>query len=101
MGSDTHGARAPTYRASPDMSGASPVEREDGPPIVLHADDRPPSLHRLVIQRLAERSDPGVGEPLGGAVGVLARRVVVQQEHGQPWTGAGLGVLEHLPVAGR
>ena len=36
-----------------------------------------------------------------GAIGVLAHRVVVQDQHAQPLAGAGGGPLQHLQVAGR
>src|SRR5207248_11797608 len=37
-------------------------------PIILHADDCPAALFRLVIERLRERADFRVGQPVGGTV---------------------------------
>src|SRR5262245_22937615 len=65
------------------------VEREDAPPIVLHADDGPTLLRGFVVQRLGEGADLGVGQPLSRSVGVLARRIVVKQQHHQSSTAAG------------
>src|SRR4030095_2398436 len=77
------------------------VEAEDLLPVALHADDHPALLAGLVVQALRERPDLAGPEPLGRAVGVLARGVVVQDEHRQPGAVAGLGVLQHLLVTGR
>src|SRR5262249_7801140 len=48
-----------------------------------------------------EGSDPGVGQSPRRAVGVLTLGIVVQHQHGEPFAVPGLGVLQHLPVAGR
>ena len=57
------------------------LEREDPFPVVLHADDCPALFLRLVVQRLGEGADPGIGEPLGWAIRILALRVVMQHDH--------------------
>ena len=44
--------------------GASLLEREDPLPVVLHADDDPALLLRLVVERLREGADLGVGQAL-------------------------------------
>src|SRR5262245_39374521 len=49
------------------------LEGEDALPVVLHADDRPAPLLRLVVQSLGEGADLRVGQPQGRPVGVLAR----------------------------
>ena len=36
---------------------------EDGLPVILHADDEPAILLRLVMQRLGEGADLGVRQP--------------------------------------
>src|SRR5271166_2037497 len=77
------------------------LEGEDTVPVILHADNGPSLLHRLVVQRLGEGADLGVGQPQRGSVGVLARRIIVQYEHRKPRAVTGLGVFQHLPVAGR
>ena len=61
-------------------------EREDAFPVVLRADEGPALLLRLVVQRLGEGADLGVGEPLGRAVSILALRIVVQHERSKPST---------------
>src|SRR6266436_4814344 len=45
-------------------------------PVVFHADDHPAVLLRLVIQRLRERADFRVRQPVSGTVGVFAFRIV-------------------------
>src|SRR5882757_1917491 len=75
------------------------LKGKDRLPIVLHADDRPAVLHRLVIERLRERPDFRVGQPFSGTVGVFAFGIVVQDEHRESGTAAGLSVFEHLLVA--
>ena len=57
-------------------------------------------LPGLVVERLRERADLRVREPLGRAVGVLPLPVVMQDEHRETRPVAGLGVLQHLPVTG-
>jgi len=37
------------------------VERKDALPVVLHADDRPAVLLRLIVKRLGEGADLGIG----------------------------------------
>src|SRR5207302_6212615 len=49
-------------------------------PVILHADDCPAVLLRLVIERLCERADFRFGQSLSGTVGVFAFRIVVQDE---------------------
>src|SRR5215471_13813709 len=80
------------------VEARSGLEREDPLPVLLHADDGPALLPRLVVQRLGERADSAGRQPGGRAVGVLPPRVVVEQEHRQPRAVAGPRVLEHLPV---
>ncbi len=70
-------------------------------PIVLHANDCPAVLLRLVIQRLRERADFGVVQSLSGTVRILSLCIVVQHEHRDPRAVARFGVFEHLLVAGR
>src|SRR5438874_13816614 len=70
-------------------------------PVVLHADHCPALLLRLVIESLREGADLRVRQTFRRAVGVLAVRIVVQDEHREPRAVAGLGVLQHLLVAGR
>ena len=70
-------------------------------PILLHADDCPAVLLRLVVERLRERADFRVGKPFSGTVRVLPLCVIVQHEQRKPRAVAGLGIFEHLLVAGR
>ena len=42
------------------------LESEDPFPIVLHADDRPTILLRLVVERLGESADLGFLQPCAG-----------------------------------
>src|SRR5271165_4570094 len=69
--------------------GRSLVEREDALPVVLHADDSPAVLLRLVVQRLGEGADLCIGQSHRRAVGILALRIVVQHDHRQPRAVAG------------
>src|SRR5208337_4578320 len=64
-----------------DKSRATLFEREDALPVVLHADDEPAVLLRLVVERLRERADLRVGQPLSRPIGVFAFRVIVQHDH--------------------
>jgi len=62
---------SPILHAGGNGSHLSPlsflrVEGEDAFPVVLHTDDDPTLLFRLVVQRLGEGPDPGVGQPRGG-----------------------------------
>src|SRR5277367_3975313 len=50
------------------MAAARLLEREDARPIVLHADHEPAVLLDFVVQRLRERSDLRVGQPLRGSI---------------------------------
>ena len=68
---------------------------------VLHANDCPAVLLRLVIQRLRERADFGGGQSLSGTVRILSLCIVVQHEHRDPRAVARFGVFEHLLVAAR
>src|SRR4030095_10968143 len=77
------------------------LERENILPVVLHADDDPAALLRLVVERLREGAALGVGRPLGRSVAILARRIVVQHEHREPRAIARLRILQHLLIAGR
>src|SRR5215813_10658746 len=96
----------PSSNANPFLllspgSATDSVRRKDVLPVVLHADHHPAVLLRLVIERLGEGADLGVGQASGRAVGVLTRGVVVQQQHHQPRAGSGVGPFQHFAVAGR
>src|SRR5215475_4235556 len=54
------------------------LKSEDAPPVVLHADNDLALSCRLVVQRLSEGADFGVGQPERRPVGVFALCVVVQ-----------------------
>lgn len=77
------------------------VKSENALPITLHADDDSALFSRLVVQRLGEGADFGVGQAERRAIGVFALCVVVQHQHREPRAVAGLGIFQHLPVAGR
>src|SRR5579863_7779387 len=81
--------------------GVRLVEREDALPVVLHADDDPAVLRRLIVKLRGKTADFGAGQALSRTVGVLSLAIVVQDEHREPDALAGLGILEHLPIAGR
>src|SRR3984893_14998131 len=84
--------------------GAVPLtlfEREYPLPVALHAYDYPAVLLRFVVQRLSKRTDLRDRESLGRSVGIFAYGIVVQHQQRQPGAVAGLGVFQHLPVAGR
>src|SRR6516225_5536946 len=82
-----------------DIAGL--IKGKDALPIVLHADDGPAVLLRLVVERLSKGADLRIGKSLRRTVGVFALRVVVEQEHHQPSAVARPRVFEHLPVTGR
>ena len=63
--------------------------------------DVQPSLFRFVIQRLGEHADLRVRQSLRRSVGVLTLSVIMQDQQRQPRAIAGLGVFQHLAVAGR
>src|SRR5262249_43480405 len=69
-------------------------------PIVFHADDCPAIFLGLVIERLRKRSDFRGGQPFSGTVRILARGVVVQDDHCQPRAIASFRVFQHLSIAG-
>ena len=77
------------------------LKRKDYFPIILHADDCPAILLRLVVKSLGERADFRVGQPVSGTVRIFAFCIVVQDEHRDPRAVARLGIFEHLLVAGR
>ena len=54
-----HGNRPTLFRSITQLiaKGKNPF------PVVLHANDEPALLHRLVVQRLGEGADFGVGQP--------------------------------------
>src|SRR5215470_8170444 len=52
-------------------------------PIILHADDSPTVLLRLVVKCLRERADFGGRQPFSRTVRILARGIVVQNDHRQ------------------
>jgi hypothetical protein len=79
------------YREPCGLLSSALFEREDTLPIVFRADYDPAILLRLVIQRLRESTDLGVGKSLRRTVGVFALRIVVQHEHHQPRAVAGPG----------
>ena len=81
--------------------GAALLEGENAVPVVLHPDDCPALLVRLVVESLAESPDLGVGQPLRRSVGIFALVVVVQHKHHQPHAVACTDVFQHLLVAGR
>ena len=68
-------------------------------PVVLHADDGPAVLLRMVFQRGREVTVFDVRQSARGAVGKFARRVVVQHEQLEPRAAAALRVFQHLLVA--
>src|SRR5205814_1478779 len=76
------------------------LEGEDLLPVVLHADRCPALLLRLVIKSLWESADLRVRQTLRRAIGIFALCVVVKHQHAKSRTTAGLGVFEHLLVAG-
>src|SRR6516225_5825774 len=82
-----------------DIAGL--IKGKDALPIVLHADDGPAVLLRLVVERLSKGADLRIGKSLRRTVGVFALRVVVEQEHHQPSAVARPRVLQHLSVTGR
>ena len=51
------------------------LKRENHFPIILHADDNPAVLFRLVIERLGERADFRVGQSLSRAICILPVRI--------------------------
>ena len=57
------------------------VKRKDPLPVVLHADDVPAPLPRLVEQRLGKSPNPCGRQSLGGSVCVLPLPVVMQYQH--------------------
>ena len=73
--------------------------REDGLPIVLHADHGPAVLLRVLFQRGREVTVFDVRQSARGTVGKFARRVVVQHEQLEPRAAAALRVFQHLLVA--
>ena len=73
--------------------------REDLLPVVLHADDGPAVLLRLVVERLRKGTELGVRQSLGRAVGVFARGIVVKHQQHEARAGAALRVFQHLLVA--
>src|SRR5271166_2518961 len=79
----------------------SRLEREYPLPVGLHTYDDPRVLDCLIVERLSEGADLGVGKALRGTVGIFALRVVMQHEHRKPRAVAALRVFEHLLVAGR
>src|SRR6266481_1485565 len=77
------------------------LKRKDYLPIILHADDHPAVLLRLVVERLRERADFRVRQPFSGTVRILSLCIVVQHKHREPRAVSSFGVLEHLSVTGR
>src|SRR6516162_11116963 len=57
------------------------LEIEYPSPVVLHANDEPPVLVRLVIKRLRESPDLSVGQALRRSICVFAGCVIVQNYH--------------------
>src|SRR6478752_6913688 len=77
------------------------LKRKNHLPIVLHADDSPAVLLRLIIEGLSESADFRIGKPFSGPVSVFPFGVIVQDEERKPRAISGLGIFEHLLVAGR
>ena len=75
--------------------------REDGLPIVLHADDGPAIFLRLLVKRLREGTQLDVPQSQGRTVGVFAGCIIVQHEQHEPCAAAALRVFQHFPVAVR
>ena len=75
--------------------------REDGLPVVLHADDGPAVLLRMVVERGREVAEFDVRQSARRTVGEFARRIVVQHEQLEPRAAAALRVFQHLLVADR
>ena len=75
--------------------------REDLFPVVLHADHGPALFLRLVVNRLRERTQLDVRQPLGRTVGVFARRIIMQHQQLETCAAAGLRVFQHLLIAPR
>ena len=73
--------------------------REDLLPVVLHADDGPAVLLRLVVKRLRKGTKLGVRQALCRAVSVFAGGIVVEHQQHEPRAGAALRVFQHLLVA--
>ena len=73
--------------------------REDGLPVVLHADDGPAVFLRMFFQRGREGTEFDVRQSARRAVGKFARRIVVQHEQLEPRAAAALRVFQHLLVA--
>src|SRR5690349_2505470 len=102
---------APTRKANlhtvsrgkpPSARTAAPLfERKNSLPVVLHADDSPAVLLRLIVKRLRKSADLRIGKPLRRTIGVFAPCIVVQQQHHQSRTIACSCVLQHLPITGR
>ena len=57
----------------------SVLEGKNTLPVVLHADDDPTIFLCLVVERLGKGADPRVRQTLGGTVGILAFRIIVEQ----------------------
>ncbi len=70
-----------------------------GLPVVLHADDGPAILLRLLVERRREGTQFDVRQSAGRAVGVFARRIIVQHQQHEPRAAAALRVFQHLLVA--
>src|SRR5262249_12199563 len=85
----------------PPVECLSRLECKNLLPVVSHADDGPAVLLFLVIKRLREGADFRIGQSLSRAVRIFPLCVVVQYEHRQSRAITGLGVFEHLSVAGR
>ena len=68
-------------------------------PIVLHADDGPAVLLRLLVKRRREGTQFDVRQSARRAVGVFARRIIVQHQQLEPRAAAALRVFQHLLVA--
>jgi hypothetical protein len=77
------------------------LEFKDLIPVVLHAYDDPALPIRLIVKRLREGTDPGVGQPQGRSVRILATGIVVKHQYREPHAVASFGIFQHLLVAGR
>src|ERR1035437_9857480 len=72
---------------------------KDGLPVVLHADNSPVVLLRLIVKRLREGTQFDVWQSLCRTVSVFTRRIVVKNQKLEPSATAALRVLQHRPVA--
>ena len=58
-----------------------------------------PCFLRLLVKRRSEGTHFDIWQSLCRAVGVFARRIIVQHQQHEPRAAAALRVFQHLPVA--